>query len=475
MLAVRRGKAMTTIETDYLLIGAGAMGLAFADSLLTQSPDATITIVDRHAKPGGHWNDAYGFVTLHQPSANYGVTSMPLGSGQIDTHGPNSGMYELASGPEVLAYFDKVMHRRLLPTGQVRYFPMSEYAGDGRIVSLISGAETRVSIARKTVDSTYLATSVPSTHTRKFAVAEGVRIMAPNGLPDLWRAPADMPKHFTVLGAGKTAMDTLIWLLNAGATPDMITWVVPRAAWFFNRLAVQPGFEFFDETIGCQLRVMQAQAVASDPADLFLRLEACGFMHRISRDELPVMFHYAVVSEAEVAILRRITDIVHMGHVQALEPARMLLTQGNRPIAPGTLFIDCTATAVSRRPPVPVFQPGLIVLQMVRLPLPTFSAAMIAWLEANVEGEAAQNALSAAVPLPDTIDDFPNAQLFNMTNQSQWSKNPALKAWIVENRLEGFGKTMRSVPPTDTAKLAILQQMQPAAMESIANLQRMIG
>ena len=79
------------------------------------------------------------------------------------------------------------------------------------------------------------------------------------------------------------------------------------------------------------------------------------------------------------------------------------------------------------------------------------------------------------MPLPDTIDDFPNAQLFNMTNQGQWSKNPALEAWIVENRLEGFGKTMRSVPPTDTAKLAILQQMQPAAMASIANLQRMIG
>ena len=45
---------MTMIETDYLLIGAGAMGLAFADTLLTELPDATITIVDRHAKPGGH-------------------------------------------------------------------------------------------------------------------------------------------------------------------------------------------------------------------------------------------------------------------------------------------------------------------------------------------------------------------------------------------------------------------------------------
>ena len=30
--------------------------------------------------PGGHWNDAYSFVNLHQPSAFYGVNSLPLGA-----------------------------------------------------------------------------------------------------------------------------------------------------------------------------------------------------------------------------------------------------------------------------------------------------------------------------------------------------------------------------------------------------------
>ncbi len=72
---------MDRIDSDYLLIGAGAMGLAFADTLLTELPNATITIVDRHGKPGGHWNDAYPFVALHQPSAFYGVASLPLGKG----------------------------------------------------------------------------------------------------------------------------------------------------------------------------------------------------------------------------------------------------------------------------------------------------------------------------------------------------------------------------------------------------------
>mgnify|MGYP000633106950 CR=1 FL=1 len=59
---------MADLETDYLIVGAGAVGLAFADTLIDEDPDCHITFVDKHAKPGGHWNDADGFVALHQPS-----------------------------------------------------------------------------------------------------------------------------------------------------------------------------------------------------------------------------------------------------------------------------------------------------------------------------------------------------------------------------------------------------------------------
>ena len=58
--------------SDYLVVGAGAMGMAFTDVLIAET-DATVTIVDRHARPGGHWNDSYPFVRLHQPSSFYGV------------------------------------------------------------------------------------------------------------------------------------------------------------------------------------------------------------------------------------------------------------------------------------------------------------------------------------------------------------------------------------------------------------------
>jgi len=38
-------------EVDYLVIGAGAAGMAFTDTLLTET-EATIAIVDRRHRPG---------------------------------------------------------------------------------------------------------------------------------------------------------------------------------------------------------------------------------------------------------------------------------------------------------------------------------------------------------------------------------------------------------------------------------------
>jgi cation diffusion facilitator CzcD-associated flavoprotein CzcO len=60
----------TTIEADYLVVGAGAMGLAFTDTLVSET-DAPVVVVDRNDQPGGDWTSAYPFVRLHQPSATY--------------------------------------------------------------------------------------------------------------------------------------------------------------------------------------------------------------------------------------------------------------------------------------------------------------------------------------------------------------------------------------------------------------------
>lgn len=464
---------MAAIETDYLIIGAGAVGLAFADALLAET-DAHVTIVDRHGKPGGHWNDAYSFVTLHQPSAFYGVNSMMLGENRKDVAGPNAGYYELASGAEVSGYFDKVMNQRLIPSGRVSYHPLSDYRGDGRFVSLLSGRETVVNIRRKTVDASYYGTTVPSTHTPKFSVGAGVRMVPPNALPHLWKDAAP-PGRFVILGAGKTAMDALCYLISAGADPAAITWVAPRDSWLLNRRTTQPGQEFFFDAIGGQADLMGAIAEATGADDLFLRLEACGVMLRIDPARAPSMFHYATISTGEVALLRKIERVVRLGRVRSIDGGGMTLDEGRVAVGPGALYIDCTATAVERRPAVPVFQDGRITLQMVRIPQPAFSAALCAFIEAAYEDDAQKNALCAAVPLPDTLDQYLKATLTNLQNQLAWSQDKRVRRWIYESRLDGFGKVVAGVSPDDADKQAVIARLKANAMRAAMNLQSLVA
>ena len=464
---------MTALETDYLIIGAGAVGLAFADTLLEQT-DASITIVDRHGKPGGHWNDAYSFVALHQPSAFYGVNSIQLGSGLKDSFGVNEGLYELASGPEVSGYFDAVMRQRLLPSGRVNYYPLSDYAGDGRFRSLLSGDEHHVSVKRKTVDATYYGTTVPSTHTPRFKVGDGVRLVTPNALPHLWKEPENIPARFVIVGAGKTAMDVGVWLLSSGAKPDNVHWVMPRDSWLLNRRRTQPGLEFFNETIGGQATMMEIFASAQSLDEIFLRLEEAGVMLRIYPEHTPGMFHYATISTGEIDILRQINNVVRMGRVESIDVDGITLEQGSVPMhSEDTLYIDCTASAVEQRPAVPIFQGDLIIPQLVRAPQPAFSAALVAYVEANYNDDATKNRLCQTVPFPHDLNGYVPCNIANMMNQFQWMQDPGLSKWIRSSRLDGFGKVIAAVPADDPEKQALLLKFRNNAMGAMMNMQKL--
>jgi len=462
---------MKTITTDYLIIGGGAVGMAFADTILDET-DAHVTIVDRQARPGGHWNDAYSFVALHQPSAFYGVNSLPLGENRKDDHGVNAGLYELASGPEVCGYYDRVMRQRLLPTGRVTYLPMSDHRGGGRVVSLMSGEELEVTVRRKTVDSTHNSPVIPANHTPRFDVAEGVRVVPPGALARLWLAP-ERPERFVVLGAGKTAMDAIGWLLSMGTPPEAIQWVKPRESWLIDRTFTQPGAEFFDAVFGGQLAQMRAFAEGSSPDDIFARLEAAGMMLRIDPAVTPTMFHYATISQGEVEALRTVSNVVRKGRVQAITASAIRLEEGTEPAHPDALYIDCTASAVEPRPAVPIFQGELIVPQLVRVPQPCFSAAMIAYVEAHYPDDAARNALCRTVPFPHDLKSYLTTNVINIMNQGAWFADDKLGAWIRQSRLDGFGKIAAGIDRSDTARVSVLQELRQTGPAAVMNLMRL--
>lgn len=223
---------METVKTDYLVIGCGAVGMAFADTILEES-DKRLLILDDRAAPGGHWNDAYPFVTLHQPSAFYGVASTELSRGRVDETGLNKGMMELATGAEVAAYFQQVLRERFLPSGRVEFRPLTRWEGDGIARDLATGETFRVE-AEKIVDATYFGTNIPALHDPSFEVDEGATMIPVNELPRHVAGAED----FVIIGGGKTAMDAVIWLLENRVHPDRIRWVRNRDSYLIDRKSV---------------------------------------------------------------------------------------------------------------------------------------------------------------------------------------------------------------------------------------------
>ena len=456
-------------KTDYLIIGSGLVGMAFADTLFTET-DANIIIVDRYAKPGGHWNMAYPFVTLHQPSAYFGVSSKELSRGDIDNIGLNRGMGDLATGAELLAYFDDVMRQRFLASGRVQYFPMCEYEGDGKFRSKLTGKEHAVSY-NKLVDATFLTIAVPSTHTPNFTVDSKANFMPLNDLPKV----KEKPQGYVVIGGGKTGIDACLWLLGSDVDPDDITWIRSRDAWLLDRANTQPTEAFFSSSVGSIAAQYEAIGGASGVEDMFDRLEEGGYLVRLDEDVRPTMFHAATISKAEIAQLQRIKNIVRMGHVSAIESDRIILTKGEIPTTTEHVHVDCSASlerSFSGKEPCPIFDGDCITPQMTRAYQPAFSASMVAYVEANYDTDAQKNDLCSLVPLPNNDVDFIPMTLAMMMNQFKWSQDKPLRRWIKENRLDGFTKLISAVSKDDQEKMQVMQRIQNNAMPAIAKLQQ---
>ncbi len=456
------------LSTDYLIVGSGAVGMAFADQLLTET-DAHMVIVDRHHMPGGHWNDAYPFVRLHQPSAYYGVGSRALGGRRIDETGFNKGYYELAAGVEISSYYDRLMQERFLPSGRVQYFPMCDYIGNGRFVSSVSGAVHEVAFRKKVVDATFFKMCVPSTHTPSFGMAEGVKLVTPNGLPK--SAPGR--NTYVILGGGKTAMDVGIWLLQMGAAAENIRWVVPRDSWLMNRDTTQPGDAFFARVAGGQADQFEAAAEATSVADLFERLERTGQLLRIDRSVWPTMFRGATISQLEVEALRTIKDVLRMGHVRRIERDAIVLDRGTVDASPDDIYVDCTARAFGGGDTVTVFSGDRITLQMVRAGFMCLSAAFIGHVEAAYDDEAEKNEICVPISPWNENLDWLRHKLQDIRSGRRWSADKDLRRWMSEHRLLSPGISDATAQGAEAAR--IRERLQMARPKAEANLERLVA
>lgn len=412
---------MGFFEADYVVVGAGATGMAFTDALIDHA-DVRVVLVDRRHAPGGHWLDAYPFVQLHQASAFYGVASTLLGGGRVQQSGPERGLHERATVAEIRAYYESVLTERLLASGKVTFLPGCEWTGEGRCVSRISGEWHEMRGRARVVDAHYLSPRIPADTMPPFTVDVGAKVV-PVG--DLVRV-ADAPSQYVVVGSGKTATDACIWLLRHGVDPDRICWVRPRDPWMLDRAVIQPDPQLF---IGAAADVMEVAATARSTDEVFLGLEERGVLLRVDPTVLPTMAKTPTLARWELALLRTIEHVVRLGHVLAVEQRRLVCATGTVSIAPDALVVHCAGSGLPRRPLVPIWRQEVITLQPIRTGFPCFGAALAGHAEATLASDAERNRLCPPSPYSDTPTDWLAMQVIGGRAGAAFAGDAGLKAW----------------------------------------------
>jgi diadenosine tetraphosphatase ApaH/serine/threonine PP2A family protein phosphatase len=464
---------MRSVETDYLVLGAGATGMAFVDALIAES-EANVVMVDRRSAPGGHWNDAYPFVRLHQPSAIYGVNSVNLGHDRIDESGLNAGYYEQASGSEIAEYFRHVLDKELLPSEQVTFFGGYEHVGeDGHGHRLVSSSGEEVMVAaRKVVDATYLHTELPATHPPGFEIDPGARVVTPTELVALIE-DGTPGAGFTVIGAGKTAADTCTWLLQQGVAHDDVRWVRPRDAWFLDRAFTQP-LDLVAGMVEGLAAVYLAAARAETLDELYVRAEEADQIMRLDREVEPGMCHGATLSRAELELLQGITNVVRMGHVRRVGVSELALDEGTIATRQQEVHVNCTARGLGWARPKPIFGDDRITPQGTRYGMLPFCAALAGFLETTGRSNQEKNRLSRPNPVPRLGSrlDWAWGIYLSGVNDLAWRGEPDIQAWLKASRLN-IG---RAIPEhlDDSRVQSAVANIASHGRDAVGNLRRLL-
>ena len=454
-----------TLDVDYLVVGAGAMGMGFTDALIDHA-DVRVALVDRKHSVGGHWLDAYPFVRLHQASAFYGVPSTLLGGGRVQQHGPETGLHERATMPEICAYYGSVLTDRMLVSGKVEHFSSCEHVGERQFVSRISGQRYEVPERCRVVDARYLAPDIPAETPAPFEVADGARVLPVNELVGLQEAPS----QYVVVGSGKTATDACIWLLASGVDPDAICWVRPRDPWMLNRAVVQPNPEVF---LGMVADTMRSAASAASLEDLFLQLEEAGIMLRVDRSVTPTMAKAPTLATWELEQLRTVENVVRRGHVQRVEPGRIDFDEGSVTVAKDAHVVHCAASGLKYPPSVPIWGPSTMTLQAIRAGFPCFGAALAGYVEATRDDDAEKNRLCPPTPYPNTMAEWATMNLLGARATKSFGSEPDIKAWA-----DGVSLNPARIPPDHGGSAAlddVLGRMQTHMAPGLAGLAALTG
>lgn len=468
----RMAASIAAPAADYVVVGAGATGMAFVDTLLSHSPEAvSVLLLDKRDKPGGHWNDDYDFVRLHQPARNYGVETRPLE--KETTH------HELrASRAEILAYYQNVLEQWRSDGHQVEFVGGATYDFSQGAYSTGAGSMLSAVAAKKLVDARYTENDLPSLIPPKFAFGSALDVISPNELPGREAAQASGRKY-CVIGAGKTGQDTMLYLRGVLNMPvDNLLWIMPTDPWITARDPPAPKkqitcMEFISSSIDAH-EAAGAPSGATATADFLQRgfeaAEASGQIYRIDPAVTPTKFMDATLSQEEINALRECTPCIvrGRGRVSAIADDGSLTFGKGGPLslpwasadggAARTTFVHCTTGAFNfgasaSEAPKPVFTSDRLITVQEIFQFPGFctNGAVIGWIEA--QGAMSLDEKNALCELPPAGASAPPAPPLGATagtigpldghhplvrslrNLRKWHAHPGMGEWLHGLRL----------------------------------------
>lgn len=320
------------LNCDYLVIGAGAASLAFIDTLLQECPSMKILLVDKGKAPGGHWLHDYDFVRLHQPSLVYGLSSRQLEGSWLKLLLLKFTLpwRHRATKREILDYFGDFV-RDHVASGAIQYYPNCQYRfddsgqqqrndythNDVHVFSSLDGKiEYTVKVNIKLVNGVLGECIIPSQHPLQFPVDDTIKIMTPNQIydahqrGDLKKTKSNKDaKYFIVLGNGKTAMDTIVYLQqNMKINPDNIFWVISNDVWMIAREGSGSPWSWPEALMDHY----------GDVDSAALALEKNGIFVRMDKMILPSKFRFPVIGKDELLLMQRIQNTIRRGRVTSI-------------------------------------------------------------------------------------------------------------------------------------------------------------
>ena len=505
---------------DYLIVGGGATGMAFADSLLrnstaasssssassSQSSSPSVIMIDQHDVPGGQWNDSYDFVQLHQPSSSYGVESMMLE--------PTKGDQEhRATREEILTYYTKVSQElsqrydyefigratldmnsasktatkvaKLSPStspsssaaeaakGKILTYEYTvTQAGDCEEGGKVEQRHS-IQVRKRLVDARWMQPDLPISIPPKFDFdATKIKCVPINSLVTTTTATTtgsseevSASENYVVIGAGKTGMDGVYYLLTKlNIDPNNIVWVMPHDPWITARENIGNCMEFLHDTATKHPTTLDIQQT-------FVSWEKEGKVYRLCEPNiLPTKFKDATLSKSELETLKRIPDsnvVRRKGRVSEIrDDGRLVMDTGtiidlpfSDPSPSKTTYVHCSAGAFNYtkqigEDTIPVFDDHRITIQDVYgTPGFCFVGSIIGRLESipSLSDHERNQATLAPSPTvaPTSKLGFTSGDVGSLTkdhgyiqrlkNLKQWLTIPDVRDWLVGHRLFNLG------------------------------------